>query len=59
MRILLALLLVALPAAPSQAVAPAPRTKASDPPRSAFIKKCFRDRTKQSCTAPPDARSNR
>jgi hypothetical protein len=45
MRSLLALLLAAIWTAPSHAAVPSPRTRASDTPKAAFIKKCFRDRT--------------
>ena len=38
------------------ACAAAPQPKAGESPRAAFIKKCFRDQTKRSCTAPPQAR---
>lgn len=58
MRTLLAILLTVtfwVPAAQASAVA-APRAKASDSAKAAFIKKCFRHRTKDACTAPPDAR---
>jgi hypothetical protein len=43
----------------SKAAAPAPQPKASDTPTAAFIKKCFRDRTKRSCMAPPEARAGK
>ena len=36
-------------------VAP-PEKTVSDAAKAAFIKKCFRDQTKKSCVAPPEAR---
>jgi hypothetical protein len=33
-----------------------PEKKVSDEAKAAFIKKCFRDQTKKSCEAPPEAR---
>jgi hypothetical protein len=60
MQKLLGILAAAALAAPmANAAAPAPQPKASDAPKAAFIKKCFRDRTKRSCTAPPEARADR
>jgi hypothetical protein len=57
MRKLFAIIAVAaLAAAGSHAAPPASQHGATDTPRIAFIKKCFRDRTKESCTAPPEAR---
>ncbi|HET8747983.1 MAG TPA: hypothetical protein VFM98_20465 [Ramlibacter sp.] len=57
MRKLLVIIAAAAMAAPAlHAAAPAPRAKASDSAKAAFIKKCFRDQTKKACTAPPAAR---
>jgi len=57
---LLALIAAAALAAPALHAAPAPRAGAtSDTPRAAFLKKCLRDMTKRSCTAPPEARAGR
>jgi hypothetical protein len=53
---LLALVAAAALAAPALHAAPAPRGTAGDTPRAAFLKKCLRDMTKRSCTAPPEAR---
>jgi len=56
---LLGFIAVVALAAPGLHAAPAPQPRASESPRAAFIKKCFRDRTKRSCTAPPEARANK
>jgi hypothetical protein len=56
---LLAIIAAAALAAPALHAAPAPRAAASDTPRAAFIKKCLRDMTKRSCTAPPEARASK
>jgi hypothetical protein len=58
MRKLLALVAAAALAAPALHAAPAPRAAAGDTPRAAFLKKCLRDMTKRSCTAPPQARAD-
>jgi hypothetical protein len=46
----------ALGAVAAQAALPAPDRQVSAQAKAAFIKKCFRDRTKQACDAPPQAR---
>jgi hypothetical protein len=56
---LLAIIAAAPLAAPALHAAPAPRAAASDSPRAAFIRKCLRDMTKRSCTAPPEARADK
>lgn len=56
-RILGILVIAALATPAAQPAAPQPQRKASDTPKAAFIKKCFRDRTKASCTAPAAARA--
>jgi hypothetical protein len=57
MRKLFAIIAVAaLAAAGSHAAPPASQRTATDTPRIDFIKKCLRDMTKASCTAPPEAR---
>lgn len=57
MRKLLGIVAVVALAAPNLQAAAPPQPRASESPKAAFIKKCFRDRTKRSCTAPPEARA--
>jgi hypothetical protein len=45
-----------LGAAAGTAKPPAAEGRTSEQAKASFIKKCFRDRTKQACTAPPAAR---
>ncbi|MBL0426251.1 hypothetical protein [Ramlibacter alkalitolerans] len=62
MRKLLCLVMaagLAAPAWPAAAPAPAAQRTASDTARAAFLKKCIRDVTKRSCTAPPQARTGK
>ena len=40
-----------------QAAPAAPQPRASDSARMVFLKKCLREVTKESCTAPPEARA--
>jgi hypothetical protein len=57
MRKLFAVVAVSLlAAAGSHAAPPASQRGATDTPKIAFIKKCIRNVTKASCTAPPEAR---
>ncbi len=63
---MLKLILVAamtLGGAAAMASDPAPArsepAKVADGPKAKFVKKCVRNMTKQSCTAPPDARARK
>jgi hypothetical protein len=49
----------ALAAPASNAAASPPRAKASETAKATFLKKCIRDGTKRSCTAPPEARASK
>jgi hypothetical protein len=55
---LLAILIAACALSVQAAPAP-PGQKVSYEAKAAFIKKCFRDRTKSACEAPPEARVRR
>lgn len=54
--ILAAALVLAGPAAIAADAADKPEAQPTREAKAAFIKKCFRDRTPEACTAPPQAR---
>lgn len=55
----LPVILIAACAVSAQAAPSPPDRKVSHEAKAAFLKKCFRDRTKQACEAPPEARVRR